>query len=748
MRSTLVALAGFAAIASASVHQPSSAHKLAARNVDVSVHKNDPRTLCLIENLLGGLFGGGSSCGGTYPSASWTCSGSGLDGFDYDANKKKCPSNYPSGWKYFGKDLGWGPPKSWSPPSNSWSAPSAFLNSCSKFTWWAPSKTWVYPTSVSLPFDLWLGLGWSSYKGPSTSWSCSKSGKDGYDYDFKGQGCPYSGVTGWKYFGVGFGWLPPVGWVVPSNNWTPPSDFASSCSAATWWSPSSSWNCPSTISPPTWWPKPTTTTTVKPSTTTTVKTTTTTKASTTSAAPSPSVSVPPRGWTCDGTGNDGWTVDYDGNTLPYPDDGYLTNSNGQWLFFGDGHGWLPSEPWNIPYDTWTVPEGFSNYDVNLATWWVPASSWHYPAEWTVPSFWIELDPTWTSYLATSSSAAPSKTTTSSAPSLTVSVPPRGWTCDGTGNDGWTVDYDGNTLPYPDDGYLTNSNGQWLFFGDGHGWLPSEPWNIPYDTWTVPEGFSNYDVNLATWWVPASSWHYPAEWTVPSFWIELDPTWTSYLATSSSAAPSKTTTSAQPSSTGNPWPGQDWDCDGSGNDGWDFDPSGNKCPYSGLPFKWFGKSHGWQPIKGWWGVSSTFSFPSAWLNTCNKATWWAPSSQWQYPSGFSWPSHWISLGWSGYNWAPSSFVCNGKGNDGYSFDHVGNGRPSGYPDGFFYFGIGPQWQPQNGWGLPSSKWTPPSGWSPRYATWWQPNIKWSLPNGYSCPQWWPTSLLSGIFSWIF
>lgn len=63
----------------------------------------------------------------------------------------------------------------------SWSAPSDFLNSCSKFTWWAPSKSWIYPTSISLPFDLWLGLGWSSYKGPSSSWSCSKNGDDGFE---------------------------------------------------------------------------------------------------------------------------------------------------------------------------------------------------------------------------------------------------------------------------------------------------------------------------------------------------------------------------------------------------------------------------------------------------------------------------------------------------------------------------------------------------------------------------------------
>lgn len=120
-----------------------------------------------------------------------------------------------------------------------------------------------------------------------------------------------------------------------------------------------------------------------------------------------------------------------------------------------------------------------------------------------------------------------------------------------------------------------------------------------------------------------------------------------------------------------------------------DHLGNTCPYGNLPFKWFGKSHGWLPVKGWWSVSADFSFPAEFLSSCNKATWWAPSSQWRYPVGFAWPSFWPSLGWSGYNWAPSSFVCSGKGDDGFSFDHLGHGRPSGFPEGFLYFGIGPQ-----------------------------------------------------------
>lgn len=95
MRFTFAAfsLAGAATLASASMHQASpKAHALAARSIDVSVHKNDPRTLCLLNGLLGGGLGG---CGVNKPSSSWQCSGSGYDGYDYDHTGAKCPSHFP-----------------------------------------------------------------------------------------------------------------------------------------------------------------------------------------------------------------------------------------------------------------------------------------------------------------------------------------------------------------------------------------------------------------------------------------------------------------------------------------------------------------------------------------------------------------------------------------------------------------------------------------------------------------------------
>lgn len=75
---------------------------------------------------------------------------------------------------------------------------------------------------------------------------------------------------------------------------------------------------------------------------------------------------------------------------------------------------------------------------------VPASSWQYPSSWTVPSFWILLDPTWRSWL--------------------TPLPAQDWECDGTGNDGWIVDWENNSCPYD----VPESNGAWLWFGVNYG----------------------------------------------------------------------------------------------------------------------------------------------------------------------------------------------------------------------------------------------------------------------------------------
>lgn len=94
-----------------------------------------------------------------------------------------------------------------------------------------------------------------------------------------------------------------------------------------------------------------------------MKPSTTTQASSSTAAPSPSAGVPPRDFQCDHSGNDGWSLDFDGNSLPYEAD-HLLDSNGAWKFFGwSCGGWLPEESWNVPSDTWCPPEGLTIWDL-------------------------------------------------------------------------------------------------------------------------------------------------------------------------------------------------------------------------------------------------------------------------------------------------------------------------------------------------------------------------------------------------
>ena len=84
------------------------------------------------------------------------------------------------------------------------------------------------------------------------------------------------------------------------------------------------------------------------------------------------------------------------------------------------------------------------------------------------------------------------------------------------------------------------------------------------------------------------------------------------------------------------PRKDWDCDGalrsrlslrlstdlaastgSGEDGYDYDHEGNSCPEKYHGFKWFGKTHGWQPPKHW-----------------------TPKRSWEEPEGFKWKCKWV------------------------------------------------------------------------------------------------------------
>lgn len=117
----------------------------------------------------------------------------------------------------------------------------------------------------------------------------------------------------------------------------------------------------------------------------------------------------------------------------------------------------------------------------------------------------------------------------------MKTPPKGYQCDGTGYDGWLVDYNGATLPdvYVQAGATVGQSPTgWAWYGEAcGGWQPSEQFNIPYPTWTPPAPFTLAQVKLATWWVPSADWEYNPSWGLLPFdqWPILDPTWTSYLS---------------------------------------------------------------------------------------------------------------------------------------------------------------------------------------------------------------------------
>lgn len=157
-------------IATATAHNSERRHRAHAHK---DVVARDSHARLAERDLIGGLLGslggiiGGILNGLEYPLSTFTCSGSGLDGFSLDYNKKACPSTYPTGFLYFGKNTGgWGAPAGFLLPSINWKPYSAFKTQCAKWTWWAPQSEWQYPESerLSYPLDLWVSLGWHSVR--------------------------------------------------------------------------------------------------------------------------------------------------------------------------------------------------------------------------------------------------------------------------------------------------------------------------------------------------------------------------------------------------------------------------------------------------------------------------------------------------------------------------------------------------------------------------------------------------------
>ncbi|KAK4056903.1 hypothetical protein OIO90_002153 [Microbotryomycetes sp. JL221] len=589
---------------------------LAARSIDSSVHLNDKRTLCLLNGILGGKFD--KYCNKDRPSCYWKDSGSGLDGWDYDCDGNKCPGHLPGGWKWFGKDKGWGPPRGWycAPTLD---LPWDFLNKCKLFGWWSVSIEWQKcPTNWSPPS--W----WPPVKPPpkptttttttttTTSktpeptppscnkppqgWSGCGDGNDGYDFDFDCKPCPYTGDKlfdsngKWKFFGVKYGWQPEESWNIPYPDWKPPSGWGDAeCAKATWWSPGSEWKYPSswTLCIPRWKE-------LNPNWCSYLDTKCGKDDGNNGGndGGNNGPSRPPAGWQCNGSGNDGWDVDYDGKPCPYQGD-RLFDSNGKWKFFGSNYGWQPEEAWNIPYPNWQPPSGWGGSECLKATWWSPGSEWQYPSSFSVCiSRWKQLNPNWCSYLD-------SKCGKNDDDDHHDDDHDDDWECDGSGDDGKDYDHEGKPCPW--------GNG-WKWFGIKWGWLPPRGWTCA-PNWTPID----CDYSKASWWVPPSfncpDWFKPK---IPSFWFKFG---------------------FHPLN----WPKQDWQCNGSGDDGWDHDHEGNTKPDWCLDnWKWFGTNKGWHPIKSW-TCQSNWSPPKQWQP--KLCTWWKPQVTLSLPQGYWCPPWW-------------------------------------------------------------------------------------------------------------
>ncbi|GAA5852467.1 hypothetical protein JCM5353_005509, partial [Sporobolomyces roseus] len=178
-----------------------------ANTAEVSTNHLEARdpTLGIVSGIIGGILGGGSK-----PSKLWQCNGSGTDGWDVDYNGKACPSSYPSGWKWFGSNIGWGPPEGFA-VSASFKLPSLWLPSASKCTWWVPSTAWK-TANVAVDFGIIVPSFWSLR--PQPDWNCNGDGSGGWNADQFGHGLPSGYPSSWLYFGKDFLWGPPKGFQV------------------------------------------------------------------------------------------------------------------------------------------------------------------------------------------------------------------------------------------------------------------------------------------------------------------------------------------------------------------------------------------------------------------------------------------------------------------------------------------------------------------------------------------------------
>ncbi|GAA6041272.1 hypothetical protein JCM8097_001308 [Rhodosporidiobolus ruineniae] len=60
-------------------------------------------------------------------------------GVDYRGGSR--PGSYPSGWQWYGRDIGWAPYRGWQPPRR-WQPPTVFIRIWINVFWWSPPSYW------------------------------------------------------------------------------------------------------------------------------------------------------------------------------------------------------------------------------------------------------------------------------------------------------------------------------------------------------------------------------------------------------------------------------------------------------------------------------------------------------------------------------------------------------------------------------------------------------------------------------
>ncbi|GAA5886787.1 hypothetical protein JCM5296_006402 [Sporobolomyces johnsonii] len=188
----------------------------------------------------------------------------------------------------------------------------------------------------------------SATKLPGKTWTSNGSGKDGWEVDWQGNGCPSYYPSGWLWFGAGIGWAPPSGWVCPMS-WSPSSLEISVSVSVSWWLPPAGWKLPSGVSCPSSW----------------------------TAAGWIDTRIPSASFQCDGSGMDGFDFDFEGNARP---SGFEVG----FKWFGKAAGWQPCAWFELPSAYWVAPV---EWNVRLGTWWKPTGIWYLKGEFECPKFW-------------------------------------------------------------------------------------------------------------------------------------------------------------------------------------------------------------------------------------------------------------------------------------------------------------------------------------------------------------------------